>query len=73
MNAYYDVSLKDYRLEMLEEIAGQTRNEGAGIEYHFVKGDIADKSLIDSLFGQYKFDVVQSCRPSWCALLHREP
>lgn len=30
----------------------------AGSYYIFFNGDIADKSLIDSLFGQYKFDVV---------------
>lgn len=29
-----------------------------GIAYQFVKGDIADKALIDSLFAKYQFDVV---------------
>ena len=52
MNAYYDVSLKDYRLKELE---GMVPN---GIKYSFVKGDIADKALIDKLFAENKFDVV---------------
>ena len=52
MNAYYDVSLKDYRLKELEEMVPE------GINYSFVKGDIADKALIDKLFAENKFDVV---------------
>ena len=60
MNDYYDVALKEYRLKMLE---GRWKKEDGrcemeDIHYHFVKGDIADKSTIDSLFEQYHFDVV---------------
>lgn len=44
MNAYYDVSLKDYRLAELEKLVP------IGITYKFVKGDIADKALVDKLF-----------------------
>jgi len=51
MNDYYDVSLKEYRLQQLEQLAGDTT-------WHFVKGDIADKTLIDSLFEQYRPQVV---------------
>ena len=29
-----------------------------GINYQFVKGDIADKTMIDALFEQYHFDIV---------------
>ena len=43
VNAYYDVSLKEYRLKELEE------NE----KFTFVKGNIADKALVDSLFERY--------------------
>ena len=53
MNAYYDVSLKEYRLKELETMAPE------GINYKFVKGDIADKALVDSLFAEYKFDIVE--------------
>ena len=54
MNDYYDVSLKESRLKELSDIRHQTSD----IKYHFVKGDIADKPLIDKLFDQYHFDVV---------------
>ena len=52
MNAYYDVSLKDYRLKELDAMVPE------GINYKFVKGSIADKALVDKLFDDYKFDVV---------------
>jgi nucleoside-diphosphate-sugar epimerase len=52
LNSYYDVSLKEYRLRELEEL------KPANINYIFVKGSIADKSLVDSLFAEYKFDIV---------------
>ena len=53
LNNYYDVSLKDYRLEQLK-----LKSEELKVNYTFVKGDLADKTLIDKLFAQYKFDVV---------------
>ena len=52
LNAYYDPSLKDYRLKELEGLKPE------GINYQFVKGDIADKTMIDALFEQYHFDIV---------------
>ena len=53
LNNYYDVSLKEYRLDLLRQ-----KSEQLHIDYSFVKGDLADKALIDKLFAQYKFDVV---------------
>ena len=53
LNAYYDISLKDYRLAQLK-----VESEKLKVDYHFVKGDIADKALIDKLFAEYKFDIV---------------
>lgn len=53
MNAYYDVTLKDYRLERIRETADESKSS-----WTFVKGSIADKALVDSLFAQYRFDVV---------------
>ena len=52
MNAYYEVSLKEYRLKELD------KSVPSGITWKFVKGDIADKAVIDGLFEKYKFDVV---------------
>ena len=37
LNDYYDPSLKDYRLSEIEKA------KPAGIEYEFVKGDLADR------------------------------
>ena len=54
MNNYYDPSLKDYRLGVIESKA----NEHPEHNYLFVKGDLADKALIDSLFAEHKFDIV---------------
>ena len=56
LNAYYDVSLKEYRLAEIAEIAEKAKTEG--IKYSFVKGDIADKALIDKLFAENRFDIV---------------
>lgn len=63
MNDYYDVSLKEYRLEQLrvksEEFLDKPISKAERrVDYKFVKGDLADRSLIDKLFTEYKFDVV---------------
>ena len=54
MNPYYDVSIKDYRLKEIEKVAA----EHPASKWEFVKGDIADKPLLDSLFEKYGFQVV---------------
>ena len=51
-NDYYDVRLKEYRKEQLEQLKPE------GIAYHYVKGDIADKVTIDKLFEDYKPQIV---------------
>jgi nucleoside-diphosphate-sugar epimerase len=48
MNDYYDVRLKDARLQELEQYP----------DFRFIKGNIADKSLIDSLFAEFKPQIV---------------
>ena len=74
MNDYYDVSLKEYRLAEIAEIAEKEKANTDHMDdtdektntnftnntnkYEFVKGDIADKALIDRLFKEYQFDVV---------------
>ena len=54
MNAYYDVSLKEYRLQELDKLSSQAPT----VKFQFIKADIADKATIDSLFEKYHFDVV---------------
>ncbi len=53
MNDYYDVRLKEYRLDELNRLDGT-----GGNRWVFVKGDIADRATIDQLFQQYKPQVV---------------
>ena len=56
MNSYYDVSLKEYRLGLVERKA---RSCGNGPEtWRFVRGNIADKDLVESLFGEFRPDIV---------------
>ena len=54
VNDYYDVSLKEYRLREIEKLAEQKPQ----VNWIFVKGNLADKGLVDSLFAQYRFDIV---------------
>ena len=54
MNDYYDVSIKEYRLDRIEKLAKEQSNS----TWAFVKGNIADRALVDELFGKYKFDIV---------------
>lgn len=51
MNDYYDVGIKENRLQMLRE----TDVEG---RFEFVRGDIADEVVVNGLFEKYHFDVV---------------
>lgn len=48
INDYYDVNLKYARLAILEKFENFT----------FVKGDLADKTVVDNLFSENKFDIV---------------
>lgn len=50
MNDYYDVSLKEYRLEQIRALDGG--------RFQFVKGSIADASLLKELFGRFRFAAV---------------
>ncbi len=54
MNDYYDVSIKEYRLREIEKLAA----EKPSCEWVFIKGNIADRVLIDECFAKYGFDVV---------------
>ena len=81
LNSYYDPSLKEYRLRLIEQkynaVAGGLRLGGRNEEplipdssplipdsirdpheYQFVRGDIADKALVDRLFAEHQFDIV---------------
>lgn len=54
MNDYYDVSIKEYRLQQIEELAAQHPESS----WNFIRGSIADKALIDQIFEEHKPAVV---------------
>ena len=49
MNDYYDVNIKNYRLEQLSEVGG---------DWTFIKGDLSDKQTNNGIFSQYHPNVV---------------
>ena len=53
MNDYYDVNLKDFRLDEIGKIAA-----AKDCEFVFIKGSIADKALITKVFEDCKPEVV---------------
>ena len=53
MNDYYDPALKEYRLGLIEEAA-----KTSPVNHVFVRGNLADKALIDDVFARYKPSVV---------------
>ena len=54
VNDYYDVSLKEFRLRQIEALA----TEHTDCTWRFVKGNLADRELINKLFADEKFDIV---------------
>lgn len=55
VNDYYDVSIKEYRLNELEQLS---RSVTTGSTFTFIKGNIADKELITDVFSTHKPAVV---------------
>ncbi len=53
MNAYYDVSLKEFRLRQIEELEASVSGK-----FTFIKGNIADQGLVRELFDRYRPQLV---------------
>ena len=53
MNDYYEVSLKEWRLEQIEKAAASSP-----VKHVFLRGSIADRELVGRLFAEYGFDLV---------------
>ena len=53
MNSYYDPALKEYRLGLIEKAA-----ELSPVRHVFIRGNIADKALVEQVFTEYKPAVV---------------
>ena len=54
LNDYYDVSIKNWRLDQIQ--ANAAKHPGSA--WTFVKGDIADRAAVDRIFAEWKPDVV---------------
>lgn len=54
MNDYYDVSIKEWRLNEIEKEVTKHKDS----TWKFIKGSIADKTLIDKIFEEYKPNIV---------------
>ena len=54
LNDYYDVSIKEYRLSEIEKLVAQKADNN----WTLVRGSIADKELINSVFEEYRPQVV---------------
>ncbi len=54
MNDYYDVSIKEFRLSEIEKAAESVN----GAQWEFVRGDIAEKDLVQPVFEKYRPSVV---------------
>jgi len=55
VNDYYDVSIKEYRLEKIEKLAGGLTS---GSRWTFIRANIADRERIESVFAEYRPSVV---------------
>lgn len=53
-NEYYDVSIKEWRLSVIEKEARKHLKSS----YKFIKGDLADVDIINNIFDTYKPDIV---------------
>ena len=54
LNDYYDVSIKNWRLDQIQASAAKHPDS----VWTFVKGDIADRAAVDRIFAEWKPDVV---------------
>ena len=54
LNDYYDVNIKYYRLHQIDELISKQND----CKWSFIKGNIADKGLITSVFGEFKPEIV---------------
>lgn len=54
LNDYYDPAIKDYRLGEISTLISRT----PGVKWEFIKGNIADKELIEKVFSTYRPAVV---------------
>lgn len=54
INDYYDISIKEYRLAEIKKVAA----DHPKCKWEFIKGNLADRALVNSLFEKHHFSVV---------------
>ena len=54
MNDYYDVRIKEFRLQEIDKCVA----EHPGSSWQFVRGNIADKELVERLFAEFEPEIV---------------
>lgn len=54
LNDYYDISIKEYRISEIDKLVVKRLN----CKYTFIKGNLADKALIESIFTENQIDIV---------------
>ncbi len=53
VNSYYDPTLKEARLKLLEQTAGQMN-----VAYRFIRANLADSAQVNACFAEHRFDRV---------------
>ncbi len=54
LNDYYDVSIKEYRLSQIKKALCEKKKN----TWNFIKGDLAEKDLIDRIFKEFRPNIV---------------
>ena len=57
MNDYYDVRLKEYRIEQLKQQSHNLQSQTSST-FQFILGDIADQNTVNSIFNKYGPQIV---------------
>ena len=57
MNDYYDVRLKEYRIEQLKQQSHNLQSQTSST-FQFILGDIADQNTVNSIFNKYEPQIV---------------
>lgn len=58
LNDYYDPAIKEYRLELIDKVEGTAASMNKNNSFKLVKGNIADRSLVDKVFYEYQPHIV---------------
>ena len=56
LNDYYEVSLKEYRLDRLETLAAARADHGC--RFDFIRGNLADRETVQRVFEDYRPEIV---------------